>query len=313
LIDSAPSDGHSEPQSEGAATLHGLPEGVRTLRFSRFRGVGAGWLVLGIVATVVVSVALAGGLVYAGRELRGAPAPWLITVTVLISLIGMSLIAATWKIVTPLRVRRQLVAAQRWHPESTELAWLEAQRLSAHYSFFMSRGKRAAWVEQAHRRGVRVFMDERVSDWFTQAERTSEALEPETAASFMAQHEASFGVVAAMMGTMQLVGRNWAAAAVWILIGVFLLTRLLVRGRLFEPIIAGQGWLQNGRLRLSARDTVVTVRKQFGRTVSLTFTSPEGLLRLQLSMRPGKDQALRDLWARWTHPTPQDDRLAYDA
>lgn len=268
---------------------------------------------LGIVVSVIISLALAATLVQVSRVLRGAPAPWIFGVSVLCCMLAMPFIVGIWKVVTPLRVRRQLEAARQWNPDSAERAWLEAQRLGVNYSFFMSRGKRAAWVAQARQHGVSIFVDERVSDWFTQAERTSEALEPETAASFMAQHEASFGVVATLMGTLQLVGRNWAAAGVWLPIGVFLLSRLLVRGRLFEPIIAGQGWLQNGRLRLSARDTVVTVRKQFGRTVSLTFTSPDGLLRLQLSMHPGKDQALRDLWARWTHPHPQDGQSAYDA
>jgi len=296
---------------EGGAS--GLPPGVRTLRFGKFGRAGMSWLVLGILATVVVAAALAIGLITAGRALRGIPSPWLIGATTLLSMLGMLMIAAIWKVVTPLRLRRQLAAARRENPESAELAWLETQQVGAHYSFFMSRGKRTAWVGQAHRHGVQVFMDERVRDWFAQADRTGEMLEPETAASFMAQHEASFGMVAAVMGTMQLVGRNWAPATVWLLIGVFLLARLLVQGRLFEPIVAGQGWLQNGRLRLSSRDTVVTIRKQFSRGVSLTFTSPDGLLRLQLSTQPGKDQALRDLWARWTHPNPQHAQSAYDA
>lgn len=302
-----PSPGQQDPR------VRGLPEGVRTIRFNRFVGAGGWWLALGIVATMVVALALVFGLISVGRALRGTPSSWLVTSTVLISLLGMTLIAGVWKVITPIRLRRQTEAARHWNPESAELAWMEAQRIGANYSFFMTRGKREAWVATAQRHGVRIFLDERVEPWFAAADRPAESLEPETAASFMAQHEASFGVVAATMGTFQLIVRNWAAAGVWLSIGVFLLARLLLRGRLFEPIIAGQGWVQNGRLRLSARDTVVTIRKQFGQSVSLTFTSPDGLLRLQLPMRPGKDQALRDLWARWTHPTPQDARSAYDA
>jgi hypothetical protein len=198
-------------------------------------------------------------------------------------------------------------------PGSPGAAYYRGLHLQRRVGGMFMKSARAEWLKQTTECGHVTWLDERLQPWFDGVPRTQNALEPERIGSFFAQFEVGFSVMACLFGALNLFSGSWVAAAFWGCIGLAMLARLMNQRALFEPVVAGQGWIQRGRIRWTASDSSLIVRMRARNAVVLTFIGAQGTLRLNLSTKKSQGTALRDFWARWTHPHPRPDQQAFDA
>lgn len=198
-------------------------------------------------------------------------------------------------------------------PDSPAAAFYRGLQIQRRVGGMFTRSARTAWLAQTTERGHVTWLDERLQQWFDGVPRTQNPLEPERIGSFFAQFEVGFGVMACFVAAFNLFAGSWATAAIWGCVGVAMFARLVHQRALFEPVVAGQGWIQRGRIRWTVADSSLIVRMRARNAVVLTFIGPQGTLRLNVSTKKSQGTALRDFWARWTHPHPRPDQQAFDA
>lgn len=194
-----------------------------------------------------------------------------------------------------------------------QAAYLRARAVHQQFRPFRPSARAALALREARSTGVVTWVDERLASWFAGAPRTSQPLEPESVGTFMSTFDSSFGTIALVIGGMQMLGRNWLVGIVWTSVGVAFGVRLLLRGGLFEPVVAGQGWVQHGRARWTVEDSSLVITRQSWRTARLSLTGPAGSLRLTLSTREAQAGPLREFWQRWCHPHPRIAQEAFEA
>ncbi len=198
-------------------------------------------------------------------------------------------------------------------PQSRAEAFIRAKQMQFGRSVLLTRATRVQWTELARSTGVITWLDERVAEQVLALPRTDRPIEPERIATAFQQFETNFGCMAAIMGAYQLAIGSWIPGIVWFMMAAVMGTRLALRGALFVPVVAGQGWVQHGRARWTVLDSVVVIQKRVGKTVSVSVVGPAGATRFHFSLKPKHDASLREFWRQWAHPNPRLEQQAFDA
>ncbi|MBL9140592.1 MAG: hypothetical protein JNK53_01885 [Phycisphaerae bacterium] len=197
--------------------------------------------------------------------------------------------------------------------DSPAACFYRAQQIHVRVGGLFRRKARLEWLEQTRASGHVTWVDQRLDSWLANVHRTSNPLEPEPIGTFFAQFEAGFLAMACVMGTLQLFARSWITAGFWFGAAAIMLVRLVKRRALFEPVVAGQGWIQHGTMRWTVADSAAIIRGRPRRQVKVTVIGPQGALRLTLGASAKNSTALREFWARWSHPVPRLDQETYGA
>jgi hypothetical protein len=268
------------------------------------------WLAL--VGTVLALVALVGCVVAIHEIVNGLGGNRIVMwIGFGVAAAGyVMLCAAAWRAHARSQLNRALAALPIFAPER---AFFRARLVQQQGRPWRPSRRAALALREARSTGVVTWVDDRLAPLFAALPRQVQPLEPETVGSFMSTFETSFGTIALVVGSTQMLGRNWVAGVGWICIGAVFGVRLLMRGGLFEPVVAGQGWVQHGRSRWTVEDSMLVVTRQSWHMVHLTFSGPAGTLRLSLSSRDSQAAPLREFWQRWTHPAPRMAQQAFDA
>lgn len=198
-------------------------------------------------------------------------------------------------------------------PEAPQRAFYRAQRMQLGGAMLLRRKLRDQWLKLARSTGVVTWVDQRIADDVLHLPRLNRPIEPERVGTFWQQADSRFAAIGAMIGGFQLMGGNTVGGVIWLGVAALMVTRLLRRGALFEPVVAGQGWVQHGRARWTVEDSVAIIKKRTRNGLHISVVGPPGTLSLQVSRRAKKDDAMREFWLRWCHPTPRLEQAAFDA
>ncbi len=165
------------------------------------------------------------------------------------------------------------------------------------------RGRRTRWITTLREHSqARAFVRPAYLARLSAYPIISQPIEPERIGGALALGEMRVLIIGSLIGAfmayqfsiLSVVGVGIVVLAAFI--------RLLWRGALFTPMIAGQGWVEHGSSRWTVQDSVLVVT---GLTrADIRLVGPQGVLRLRLSMKPGADGQLATLWTRWMHPHP---------
>ena len=168
------------------------------------------------------------------------------------------------------------------------------------------------WLETVREgSSSRAFVAGSVAERVLRYDRTDRPVEPESVGGAMGA-AASSSVVTGAVLTAVTAATLGVRAILPILLGavtVVSLVRALRRRALLAPAVAGQGWVQHGKTRWTAEDSVMVVTGLAIARVSIV--GPQGVLELRLRSARGGD--LEALWMRWMHPLPNHGQQAFDA
>lgn len=279
-----------------------LPDSVATApRLGLFSSIVIGALcVMG--ALIVVALVVAGAaILFSALTPQGLSRYWLVSLIVVTvagaGLLARYVVAKIMAVHTRVRVEEAL---KDMPANARERAWVMTYELG----LGLTRKSRLEWVNVARSTGVNTWVLGKYPDSVLKLPRTDQSVEPERIATLGQHPEMFVGIAGLAAGAFSIMTtKQPMPGAIWLAMGAVMVGRTVLRGALFTPFVAGQGWIQHGKARWTVSDSVVSAST--GRnSVRIEIVGPAGRTRVQYSTKPGKNQQLVDFWQRWTHPVP---------
>lgn len=166
------------------------------------------------------------------------------------------------------------------------------------------------WVAVARSHGAaRLYLGQSLADRVRHYDRTDHPVEPERIGPGAGGGAWHVGVLLVLVAVFSW-QFGWLRPVPIVLGAIALLSviRLFRRRAMLVPVVAGQGWVQHGKARWTAADSVIVASGWPVATVRVV--GPPGVL--VVSLRTGRHQDLEALWVRWMHPTVLADQRPFE-